>query len=209
MFKLLLVFIGCFLITGCTIDLSTDDKDIQEPVIEKEEKEDESNEKEEVVSIGKESSLSSPLSVGDYGLASKYNAVINGYKDVDVSITKIYDNSEEIVNSYNLNNPDNEISKEVGYKYVVLDYEVVFFDFETESFGTGVELDVEVVNTEGNSFVVNEVKQVIQVNTLSKSVGVVNGDKGTVQIAFAIPENINNYLIKFGTIEHTIAYYKV
>ena len=157
-----------------------------------------------------------PYSKGDRAKVRCYGAddvregvAIMHHEDVDVSITKIYDNSEEIVNSYNLNNPDNEISKEVGYKYVVLDYEVVFFDFETESFGTGVELDVEVVNTEGNSFVVNEVKQVIQVNTLSKSVGVVNGDKGTVQIAFAIPENVNNYLIKFGTIEHTIAYYKV
>ena len=124
-------------------------------------------------------------------------------------VTKIYDNSEEIVNSYNLNNPDNTISKIDGYKYVVLDYEVVFFDFETESFGTSTELDVEVVNTDGNSFVVNDIKQVIQINTLSKSMGVVNGDKGTVQIVFSIPESVNNYLIKFGTLEHTIAYYKV
>lgn len=208
MFKLLLVFMCFFLVTGCTIDLSTDDKDVKDPVVEKDE-DDEIKEKEEVVSKGVESTLSNPLSVGDYGLASKYNAVTDGYKDVDVVVTKIYDNSEEIVNSYNLNNPDNTISKTDGYKYVVLDYEVVFFDFETESFGTSTELDVEVVNTDGNSFVVNDIKQVIQINTLSKSMGVVNGDKGTVQIVFSIPESVNNYLIKFGTLEHTIAYYKV
>ena len=208
MIRLLLVFMCFFLITGCTINLGEEDKDVSEPVVEENEEE-ENVEKEEVVSKGTESSLSSPLSVGEYGLASKYNPSINGYKDVDVVVTKIYDNSEDIVNDYNLHNPDNVISKESGYKYVVLDYEVVFFDFETESFGTSVELDVEVVNTDGNSFVVNDVKQVISIIVLSKSSGVVNGDKGTVQIAFAIPENVNSYVIKFGTLEHTIAYYKV
>lgn len=208
MFKLVLVFMCFFLITGCTIDLGSEDKEINDPVVEEKE-DDETDKKEEVVSQGSESTLSNPLSVGDYGLASKYNAVIGGYKDVDVVITKVYDNSNEIVNSYNLNNPDSAISKDDGYKYVVLDYEVVFFDFETESFGTSPELDIEVVNTDGNSFVVNGVKQVIQVNALSKSMGIVNGDKGNVQIVFAIPEEVNNFLIKFGTLEHTIAYYKV
>ena len=36
MFKLLLVFMCFFLVTGCTIDLSTDDKDVKDPVVEKE-----------------------------------------------------------------------------------------------------------------------------------------------------------------------------
>ena len=34
MFKLLLVFMCFFLVTGCTIDLSTDDKDVKDPVVE-------------------------------------------------------------------------------------------------------------------------------------------------------------------------------
>ena len=78
MFKLLLVFMCFFLVTGCTIDLSTDDKDVKDTVVEKDE-DDEIKEKEEVVSKGVESTLSNPLSVGDYGLASKYNAVTGGY----------------------------------------------------------------------------------------------------------------------------------
>lgn len=208
MFKLLLVFISFFLITGCTINLGDEEKKEEEIVVE----EDEDLEKIEeikVTSIGNESSLSNPLKVGEYGLASKYNAVISGYKDVDVAITRIYDNSDEIIEEYNSNNPDNKIEAKDGYKFVVLDYEVIFFDFETESFGTDVTLDMEVVNTDDSNFIVNDVKQVITINVLSKSTGIVNGDKGTVQVAFMIPKNVENYLIKFGTLEHTIAYYKV
>lgn len=208
MFKLLLVFISFFLITGCTINLGDEEKKEEEIVVEEDE-DLENIEEIKVTSIGNESSLSNPLKVGEYGLASKYNAVISGYKDVDVAITRIYDNSDEIIEEYNGNNPDNKIEAKDGYKFVVLDYEVIFFDFETESFGTDVTLDMEVVNTDDSNFIVNDVKQVITINVLSKSTGIVNGDKGTVQVAFMIPKNVENYLIKFGTLEHTIAYYKV
>lgn len=212
MIKVLLVILAFFCITGCTVDISKKNNN---------NKSDKSNEinqvnslegqqvEEKIISVGNKSNASTPLSVGQYGLASKYNVILDEYKDVDVSITKIYDNPDEIISKYNMENPDDIVKKEDGYKFVVLEYEVVFFDFETESFGTDVILDLEVTDISNNSFVINGVKQVISVNTLSSDLGVVNGDKGTVKVAFAIPDNTVNYLVKLGTPDHTIAYYKV
>lgn len=205
--KFLLIFLSLIIITGCTIDINVDKESDTE--IEEESSVEEDIEEEKIPSVGKESSLSNPLKVGEYGIASKYNAVLEEYKDVDVLVKEIYSDSLEIVNLHNQNNPDSIIEKEDGFKYVVLDYEVIFYDFETESFGTDVVLDMEVVNTNNENFVVNGVKHVVKIDVLKKDLGVVDGEKGTVQVVFSIPENVNNYLIKMGTIDHTIAYYKV
>jgi len=209
--KFLLLFLALIIITGCTIDVDFSDGDrflVNEEIMEEIQSENKV-ESEVISSIGKTSSLNNPLKVGEYGIASKYNAVLDDYKDVDVAIKKIYSNPDEIVDLYNHNNPDNVILKEDGFKYVVLDYEVIFYDFETESFGTDVRIDIEVVSTSNNSFVINDVKQVIKIDILKQDLGVVNGDKGTAQVVFAIPNDVNNYLIKIGTLEHTIAYYKI
>lgn len=207
MIRLLVVFMIALCLTGCTVDIS---KDKSSKIDENDSSViDEENEKEKIDSIGVSSSLDKPLTVGQYGSASKYNAVLDEYKDVDVTITKIYDNPNEIVNEYNLNNPDSIIKKNEGYKFIVLDYEVIFYDFVTESFGTDVVLDMEVTNSSGNSFIVNDIKQVISIYIISKDVGIVDSGKGTVKVAFAIPNDVNDYLIKLGTHEHTIAYYKV
>lgn len=202
--KVLFVLFLVFSISGCTIDISKNknkviDHSNDEEVIDLE----------EVESVGVSSSVDKPLSVGDYGIASKYNVYLGEYNDVDVKLSKIYEDSEEIVNKYNLSNPDKKISKQTGFKYVVLDYEVAFFDFKTESFGDNVRLDIEVVDSNNNNFVVNEVKQVIEVHILKEDLGIVDGGIGTVKVAFAIPSSVNSYLIKFGTYDHTIAYYKV
>ena len=205
--KFLLIFLSLIIITGWTIDINVDKESDTE--IEEESSVEEDIVEAKIPSVGKESSLSTPLKVGEYGIASKYNAVLEEYKDVDVLVKEIYSDSLEIVNLHNQNNTDNIIEKEDGFKYVVLDYEVIFYDFETESFGTDVVLDMEVVNTNNENFVVNGVKHVVKIDVLKKDLGVVDGEKGTVQVVFSIPENVNNYLIKMGTIDHTIAYYKV
>lgn len=199
-FVLFLVFI----LSGCTIDISKNkNKDIEK------DDEEEITDLEEVESVGVSSSIDSPLSIGEYGLASKYNVYLGKYKDVDVKLSKIYEDSEEIVTKYNLSNPNKMINKQKGFKYVVLEYEVTFFDFKTESFGDNVRLDIEVVDSNNNNFVVDKVKQVIEVHILKEDLGIVDGGIGTVKVAFAIPSYVDNYLIKFGTYDHTIAYYKV
>lgn len=199
-FVLFLVFI----LSGCTIDISKNkNKDIEK------DDEEEITDLEEVESVGVSSSIDSPLSIGEYGLASKYNVYLGKYKDVDVKLSKIYEDSEEIVTKYNLSNPNKMINKQKGFKYVVLEYEVTFFDFKTESFGDNVRLDIEVVDSNNNNFVVDKVKQVIEVHILKEDLGIVDGGIGTVKVAFAIPSYVDNYLIKFGTYDHIIAYYKV
>ena len=200
-FRLLLLILFIFIVTGCTITISGSSSDTK--------KEEEKVTEEEVASIGNLSDLETPLVVGDYGLASKYNVYLNEYKDVDVCLKKIYEDGYSIVNAYNISNPDNVIELKDGYKFVVLDYEVIFFDFETESFGDNTRLNVEVVDSSNNPFVVDEVKQVIDIYVLEESLGVFDGGKGVVKIAFMLPEDVTSYLVKFGTYEQTIAYYKI
>ena len=201
-FRLLLLILFIFIVTGCTITISggsSDTEKEEEKVITEE----------EVVSIGTVSDLENPLVIGDYGIASKYNVYLNEYKDVDVCLKKIYEDGESVVNAYNISNPDNVIELKDGYKFVVLDYEVIFFDFETESFGDNTRLNVEVVDSSNNPFVVDEIKQVVDIYVLEESLGVFDGGKGVVKIAFMLPEDVTNYLVKFGTYEQTIAYYKI
>lgn len=207
--KIFILMLCFFLVTGCTIDITktdfkkNDKEDKKEEIIEVE------KEEEEKESIGINSSVSEPLSVGDYGIASKYNAILEDYKEVDVAVKTIYENPNDVVDEYNLKNPDKIIEKTEGYKFLVFDYEVIFYDFETESFGTDVRLDVDVVNVDGTNFIVNDVKQVSKVDILSEDTGVVNGSVGTVKVVVTVPDTIENYLIMLGTLDHTIAYYKV
>lgn len=200
--KLLSLIFLIFIITGCTITIDTNTN-----TSEKEEKEFE--EKEEVVSIGISSDNDNPLTIGECGIASKYNVYLGKYKDVDVCLKKIYNDADSIINAYNTSNPDKSIVLKDKYKFVVLDYEVIFFDFETESFGDNIRLDVEVLDSNNDFFVVDGVKQNIDIYVLEESLGIFNGGKGTVKIAFMIPEDITNYLVKFGTYDQTIAYYKI
>lgn len=199
---LLLIFV--LFISGCTINIDSATENKKEN-LEKEENEF----SEEVISQGIASDVTNPLVIGDYGLASKYNVFLNEYKDVDVKLIKIYEDADSIIQRYNSDNPDNKIEKEKNYKFVVMRYDVVFFDFETESFGDKVRLDVDVVDVDGNNFVVNGIKQNIEIFILEEDLRVFNRQSGSVKIAFSIPEDIDSYLIKFGTYEHTIAYYKV
>jgi len=110
MIKMLLIILSFSLITGCTINLSKDNNDDDSLEIN-EEIEEEKEFVEDVTSIGIKSDLANPLKVGQYGVASKYNALLEEYKDVDVCITKIYDNPDEIIADYNRDHPEDLIEK--------------------------------------------------------------------------------------------------
>ncbi len=201
-FLMLILLLG---VTGCTINISAK-KDYDDQY-----KTDEvSNAVEEKInSIGKISTVDSPLGVGEVGRASKHNAVLDAYQDVDVKIVGISEKPLEVVNEYNTQNIDDQFVVDDKYQLVVLDYEVTLVNFETESFGTSVGVDVEITNINGDNFIVDDEKQVIVVKKLHEDVGVVSDETGTVTIAFQIPKDVTNYLVKLGTNSHTIAYYKI
>ena len=78
---------------------------------------------------------------------------IFGYLSVAVSglgVGKGYINREELTKEKFIQNK--------YYEYLN-NNEVTFFDFETESFGDNVHLDIEVVDTTNNNFVVDKVKE--------------------------------------------------
>lgn len=201
-FLMLILLLG---VTGCTINIS-DKKDYDDQY----ETDEVSNDvEEEINSIGKTSTVDSPLGVGEVGRASKHNAVLDAYQDVDVKIVSISETPLEVVNEYNTQNIDDQFVVDDKYQLVVLDYDVTLVDFETESFGTSVGVDVEITNINGDNFIVDDEKQVIVVKKLYEDVGVVGDETGTVTIAFQIPKDVTNYLVKLGTNSHTIAYYKI
>lgn len=208
---MLLVLFLSFSLTACTIKLGeeeTKEKPLEEESPSSEEQK-EPEEKENTENVGKKSSKDNPLSVGTVGLSSKHNALLDTYQDVDISIKEVSKDPIKIIGEYNTDNPDKMLVATKGYKFVVLDYEVTLNNFETESFGTDVRVDVDITDTSDKPFVVGGVKQIVDVHILKEDVGVVSGNKGTVQIAFEIPEDVSNYLIKLGTKGHTIAYYKL
>lgn len=204
-FLIPLMLVLAILVTGCTIDISKN-HDRDDNAMDEEER---STDKEKMESVGSTSSKDAPLSIGEVGISSKYNAILDTYQDVDVKLLKIYDDELYQIEKYNEKNPDDQIEVDDDYKAVVLQYEVSLFDFETESFGTSVELDTEITDVNDNSFVVNGVKQVIDVKVLDSDAGITNGSSGKVTIFFQIPKDVTNYLVKLGTNNQKIAYYKV
>ena len=204
LFTIMLILI--LSMTGCTINIDSTKDDIDDLNFENSQEE---NTEEEVKRSGLSSSKDHPLNVGEMGIASKYNVIKEEYLDVDVKLLEVLDNPDAIIEQYNKNNPDNVLNKTAGFKFVVIDYEVTLIDFETESFGIDVGLDVEIKDASDKEFVVSDVKQVIDVKNISEDAGVIKNGTGRVRIAFEIPNETTNYLVKLGTNSHTIAYYKI
>ena len=193
----ILLLIIPFLV-GCTIELSDSNNN---------DNLDNTNiEEEKINNVGVNSSLSSPLKMDKYGLASKYNAKTSKYVTVDVKINKKLD--KKYIETYNKEHEDNFVTPK-GYKSYVLEYEVKLTNFETENFGVDPALDVEIIDEKGKEFVVSKVKQVIEVKILDQDLGVVNNSSGKVIIAFNIPDNYNSFIVKIGTKGQKQAYFKI
>lgn len=191
--KLLPIFIiFMFIVTGCTIDLSSnDDKEIID-------KEDKKSTVEEKKLTGKSSSLSRPLKIGDTGICSKFNVVKDKYEEVDIKLL-----SKDEVDIKDL------LKIKDGYTVYILTYEVTLTNFKTESFGTNVGVDVEVLDTSGKQFVNNKLKEVTEVIEINSDTGVTTNKSGKVQIAFQVPDSYKEIIVVFGNNKGKKAYYKI
>ena len=191
--KLLPIFIiFMFIVTGCTIDLSSND---DKEVIDKEEKKSTVEEKK---LTGKRSSLSSPLKIGDTGICSKFNVVKDKYEEVDIKLL-----SKDEVDIKDL------LKIKDGYTVYILTYEVTLTNFKTESFGTNVGVDVEVLDTSGKQFVNNKLKEVTEVIEINSDTGVTTNKSGKVQIAFQVPDSYKEIIVVFGNNKGKKAYFKI
>lgn len=191
--KLLPVFIiFMFIITGCTIDLSsTEDNE----VIEEDKK---NTNVEEVELTGKKSSLSEPLKLEETGICSKFNAVNDKYEEVDIKLL-----SKDEMDIKDL------LKIKDGYNVYILTYEVTLTNFETESFGTNVSVDVEVLDTSGKQFVNNKLKEVTEITEIKSDTGITTNKSGKVQIAFQVPDSYKEIIVVFGNNKGKKAYYKI
>ena len=191
--KLLPIFIiFMFIVTGCTIDLSSND---DKEVIDKEEKKSTVEEKK---LTGKSSSLSRPLKIGDTGICSKFNVVKDKYEEVDIKLL-----SKDEVDIKDL------LKIKDGYTVYILTYEVTLTNFKTESFGTNVGVDVEVLDTSGKQFVNNKLKEVTEVIEINSDTGVTTNKSGKVQIAFQVPDSYKKIIVVFGNNKGKKAYFKI
>ncbi len=191
--KLLPIFIiFMFIVTGCTIDLSSND---DKEVIDKEEKKSTVEEKK---LTGKSSSLSRPLKIGDTGICSKFNVVKDKYEEVDIKLL-----SKDEVDIKDL------LKIKDGYTVYILTYEVTLTNFKTESFGTNVGVDVEVLDTSGKQFVNNKLKEVTEVIEINSDTGVTTNKSGKVQIAFQVPDSYKEIIVVFGNNKGKKAYFKI
>lgn len=199
--KILFLIMIFLLTTGCTIDLSDKDNNIKV----------DNNDKEEEVTKqkveGKKSTVKSPLTLGDTGITSKFNVINNKYEPVSVKLVRVMDNS--YIEDYNNENPDDKIKKTSGFKTIAIEYEVTLTNFKTESFGTDGLLETEILDVKGEVFRKDKVKQIIDIKVLNKDTGILENKKGSVIIAFQIPSNYSNYIVKLGTKDHEIAYFKL
>lgn len=197
--KLLLLLLLVPFLLGCTIELSNPEDDTKDNINKQEDK--------KIENKGSKSSVSSPLEIDKYGLASKYNAKTLEYVTVDVKITKKL--TDDYIKKYNKEHKEDKFTTPKGYNSYVIEYEVILTNYETENFGVEPNLDVEILDEKGKDFVVSKEKQIIEVKTLEQDLGVVKNGKGKVVIAFNIPDNYNKFIIKLGTKGKKVAYFKI
>ena len=118
--KIFLAMLLVFFVTGCTIKLSDEQEQAGSDLNDVAADETQVEQKE---SVGILSSKTNPLKIGSVGIASKYNAVLEDYRDVDVKLVKIYDDVDTIINDYNAKHQDAKVVAEKGYKLVPLEEE--------------------------------------------------------------------------------------
>ncbi len=208
--KKYLIFSLAFLIllTGCDfnykVKIDTSSKEDDE-IVEEEEKIEE-----KVEHQGKKSSKDEPLKINEVGLASKYSVKEEKYDDVDVKVVenKKIDFDNEDVKKY-IEKENVEIESKSGYKLIMTTIDVTLVDFKTESFGSDVEVNTEILDEKSNPIVVNGVKQFIDAYAIDKGNGKFEGETGTLKIVYQIPNDVNSYMIKLGAVGNTQAYIKL
>lgn len=158
---------------------------------------------------GKSSSKSNPLSIGEWGLASKYSS--GNYVDVSVKVTNVTrgNSATQMVKNY-CNNGSSiyryEDAKD-GMEWAVVDYVVDLSKIEAYSSGDKpIKVDSKVTGT-GNNTSIKYNGNTYIVSTMNMTSGNSKENIANGQFAVQLPIGCTDYLIVLGSSSHTQAFF--
>ena len=155
---------------------------------------------------GSSSSKTSPLTFGEWGIASKYYS--GEYVNVPVRVTNITRGSAAAQEVEEYCNSGSSIYKyedaEDGMEWAVVEYEVDLSDFDTN---TSVSLDRKITGTGDNSSVKHRGTTYI-ISTMNMSFDYDSGKIVTSKFATQLPTGCHDYLIVLGSSSSTQAFFQ-
>lgn len=155
---------------------------------------------------GSSSSKTSPLSIGEWGIASKYYS--GEYVDVPVKVTNITRGSTAAQEVEEYCNSDSSIYRyedaEEDMEWAVVEYEIDLSDFDTD---TIVNLDRRITGTGDNTSVKHRGTTYI-ISTMNMTTDYDSGKIVTSKFATQLPTGCHDYLIVLGSSEYTQAFFQ-
>ena len=171
-----------------------------------------SNTTKSVAVEAKESTKENPISVGTWGIASKYNSETSNREKVYVKATKTI-RGEDAKNAVKEFTDKSSFYKYTepneGLEWVVVDYDMDFSDFKISKIGVEPRLSVSITGTGNNSAV--KYKGVTYFMIMTTNIGSSSYVKTTNaqgRIAFQMPIGCSDYIMKFGDSSGDIAFIK-
>lgn len=157
---------------------------------------------------GEASSKSNPLSIGQWGIASKYSS--GNYVDVPVKVTNVTrgNSATQIIKNYC--NSSSSIYKyedaKEGMEWAVIDYTVDLTNIEGYSMGKDIKIDSKITGT-GDNTSIHYNDTVYAVSTVNMTSGYSKENIANGQFAVQLPIGCTDYLIALGSASHTQAFF--
>lgn len=160
----------------------------------------------------KTSTLQTPLQVGEWGTASKYNTETKGDQNVNVRVSRIIRGDEAKKMAQDYMNSDYSIYKyeepEGNQEWVVIEYDVDFGDtYVPGELGASPTVDGDVTGPDGGSIKYNGISYINSVIEIG-SRDYIKTKTGSGKLLTQIPIGCTDYIIDFGTYNGTHAYFK-
>lgn len=158
--------------------------------------------------VTKTSSKSNPISIGEWGLASKYSS--SQYIDVPVKVTDVTRGSvaEQKVKDYCNNSSSiyKYTDAKEGMEWAVIEYTVDLTNIEGYSMGKSIKVDSKITGT-GDNTSIKYNGNIYIVSTMSMTTGYSTENIATGYFAVQLPIGCTEYLIALGSSSHTQAFF--
>lgn len=159
------------------------------------------------------SSLESPLQVGEWGIASKYNPSNGEYQNVNVRVTNIIRGEEAKQMAQEYMSSDYSIYRyedpEAYQEWAVIEYDVDFGDtYEMdEELGASPNVDGDICGPDGSSIEYNGIIYIPSVIEIG-SRDYIKTKTGSGKLLTQLPIGCTDYIIQFGAYNETNAYFQ-
>ena len=159
------------------------------------------------------SSLESPLQVGEWGIASKYNPSNGEYQNVNVRVTNIIRGEEAKQMAQEYMSSDYSIYRyedpEAYQEWAVIEYDVDFGDtYEMdEELGASPNVDGDICGPDGSSIEYNGIIYISSVIEIG-SRDYIQTQTGSGRLLTQLPIGCTDYIIQFGAYNETNAYFQ-